>query len=626
MSVGFFVAASRFGLSRERVNSAFVAHTMWDQDGGNKEIDIQERNWCVVCMKDSHSGASSCWKEKVGDGPGVQGSFVYLLGWCYRISTFSESLSADDYRRMVERFRANEPPLSDDFGGQFVALVYDAKRKRIAVQPDRLALSATYFAAAESEFAASNRALRLANYFGSALDGHSVLAQMRGTHMPFGRTLFAGVRRLMGAMYVEFDLAQGVAQIRKPHSLFVPARKISYADSVDMVADTLRTTVRRLLAASPVRFDLTGGNDTRVIASAVENITRDTGNRNFAFRVADPEGSPDVSVARRVAECHGWPLFRVDRNLPVQATSQELARAATTGDGNFPVPVIWERVISERAYAAQNPAKTHAGAAAGELFRGFFYAQEMLSLGRRKNMHYDRLLAYRTYASRGVDLRILGPGAPTFEAHDQALLAPYRVIGEEGGSLPNANKLDLMYLQRHCYRSGNTISWLSGFLYCRLPFLTWEMAGLGLSLPWKHRANRGLIQRVIGRLSPKLANIPTEDGEPMKPLSLATLPAYLAAEIPIGIDRARRALRQLIGRPAGWKGSVVSAPQPAYLSILDSAKSMNAIFDQAAIKQVRAAAGSQQDSRDSVMTFYVLCSIELLLREAPALRHRLVFD
>lgn len=626
MSIGFFVAVSHSELSRERIDSAFVGHTLWVQDGINREIDLQKRNWCVICLKDRRSEASRCWKAEESDQPDFQGSFVFVLGWCYRISTFSEQLSADDYRQMVERFRSDLPPLSEDFGGQFVALVYDAKRQRVAIQPDRLAIGASFFREADGEFAASNRALRLANYFSTALDGHSVLSQMRGTHMPFGRTLFAGVRRQMGATHLEFDLAQGRAQIRKSGSLFEPTREISYADSVDLVTDTVRTTVRRLLAASPVRFDLTGGNDTRVIASAVENITRGNGSQKFAFRVAGPEGSPDVNVARRVAETCGWPLVRADRAPLVQASAEDLARAASTSDGNFPVPSIWDRVLFERASSGQNQWRTQVGAPAGEVFRGFFYAQEMLSLGRRSTVNYDALLAYRTYASRAVDLRVFGSTAPTFEEHDRALLAPYRAVGDEGGSLPNAKKLDMMYLQRHCYRSGNTVSWMPGFLNVRLPFLSWELAGLGLSLPWKYRANRGLIQRVIGRLSPRLANIPNEDGEPMKPLSLRTLPAYIASEIPIGFDRAGRVIRRLVGRSQGTTMSGLTVPQPVYFSILDGAKSIRAIFDPALIKKVSAEAGSQQNSRDSITTFYVLCSIELLLQEARSLRHRLVFD
>jgi hypothetical protein len=327
-----------------------------------------------------------------------------------------------------------------------------------------------------------------------------------------------------------------------------------------------------------------------------------------------------------VAETCGWRLARLDR-IPVgEATQEELARAATASDGNASVHHVWERVVSERTYAAQHQRTRHSGATAGELFRGFFYTQEMLSLGRTSNVNYDALLAYRTYASRGVDLKILGPHAPTFEVHDQILLAPYRDIGDEGGSLPNANKLDVIYLEKNCYRAGNMLSTMSGFLNMRFPFLSWELAGLGLSLPWKFRATRGLMQRVIGRLSPKLANIPNDDGEPMKPLSLATLPAYIAAEIPIGVERAGRVVRRLLGRSGGAKQRGWPVPQPAYLSVVDGAKSIPAIFDPGSIKQVRAEAGSQQNSRDSLTIFYTLCTIELLLQEAPALQHRVVFD
>lgn len=625
MSVGFFVAVTHSELNSERIDSGFVGHTLWERDGGKREIDLQGRNWRVICLEDRNSGATSVWKGE-GAGPDFMGSFVQIVGWCYSTSSSTESLRAEDYRQMVERFRVDLPALSDDFGGQFVAVVYDAKRQRLAIQPDRLAMGAAFWGEHNGEFASSNRALRVANYFGSALDGHSVLSQMRGTHMPFGRTLFAGIRRLMGATYLEFDLAAGRAVLKKPHSLFVPTREISYADSVELVAERVKTTVRRLLAVGSVRFDLTGGNDTRVIASAVENLTRNNGSHHFAFRVADPEGSQDVNVARRLAESCGWSLVRVDRGLLARALPEELGTAATTGDGNFAVHSICERVHSERVYAAEHQWKTHAGGSAGELFRGYFYSQEMLSLGRSSDVNYDALLAYRTYASRGVALRIFGAAAPTFDAHDQILLAPYRAIGDEGGSLPNTHKLDLMYLQRHCYRSGNTLSWLSGFLDVRLPFLSWELAGLALSLPWKYRATRGLMQRVIGRLSPKLAGIPNTSGEPMKPLSLATFPAYVAAEIPIGVDRAGRIVRRLLGRSGGAKSHGWPAPQPAYFSVLEGAKAIPGVFDPVVIKQVCAEAGSQQNSRDSITMFYVLCNIELLLREAPALQHRLVFD
>jgi asparagine synthetase B (glutamine-hydrolysing) len=527
---------------------------------------------------------------------------------------------------MLERFRAGQPPLDDDFGGTFVAVVCDAKRLRLAVQPDRQAMGVCFYAEGNGEFVVSNRALRLASYFQSALDGHSVLSQMRGTHMPFGRTLFAGVRRLMGCAYLEIDLARGTGEVRKPQSLYVPTREISYADAVDVVANTVKTTVGRLLAAEPVQFDLTGGNDTRVIASAIENITRNNGSHRFGFRVMDPEGAPDVRVARRVAETCGWPLTRMDRHVAGQAAVEELGPCATGCDGQFTVNYIWDRVHFDRIYAAHGQWKTHVGAAAAELFRGFFYRHEVLTIGRSSKVNYESLLAYRTYASRGVDLGVFGANAPTFDAHDDVLMAPYRAIGEEGGSRTNAEKLDQMYMQRHCYRSGNTLGLVHGFSDVRVPFLSWELAGLGLSLPWKYRANRGLMQRVIGRLSPRLANIPNIDGQPMKPLSLATFPSYVLSEIPMIVNRAGRVVRRVLGRSGEIARASLPQPQAAYLTVLDNPKTVPAIFDPEKVRQIRSQVESGQRTRDSIVTFYVLATLELLLQQVPALRRQLVFD
>lgn len=623
MSVGFFVVVGPAELARNKTESAFAGHTPWGQDGAQREIDLSGPNWRLVCLKDADSGASTFWVEKAR--PDFQGSFVQVLGWCYRISSSRDSLAVEDYRQMLDSFRAGQPPLNEDFGGNFVVLVHDAQGQRLAVQPDQLAMGAAFFAENGGEFASSNRALRVASYFHSSLDGHSVLSQMRGTHLPFGRSLFAGVQRLMGATYLDVNLARGRAEVRKPHSLYVPARQISYPDSVDLVAATVRKTVGRLLSAGSVQFDLTGGNDTRVLASAIENLTRNNGKGNFGFRVADPEGTPDVRVARRVAESCGWPLTRVDRYPVAEPSSNDLARAATGSDGNFPLHYVWERVSSDRVYASYGQWNAHVGAASGELFRGFFYTHEMLSLGRSSNVNYGALLAYRTYASRGVNLGVFGGQAPTFDAHDQVLLEPYRAIGTEGGSRPNVSKLDVMYLQRHCYRSGNTLSYLSGFSNVRVPFLSWELAGLGLSLPWRYRANRGLVQRVIGRLSPKLANIPNEDGLPMKPLSLATFPSYFVSEIPIEFARAARVVRRFLGRSAEIKRLGLPAPQDAYFAAIDDAKFIPAIFEPAVVHQIRAQSESEQRSRDVVVTFYVLATIELLLREVPALQPKLVF-
>ncbi len=623
MALGFFVMAGHSENGEARFASSFVADTLWDCDGEDKKIDVEGPGWHAVCLGDRGAACCRAWTED--EVPEYAGSFVYTLGWCYRMSSANNELTALDYREMLRRLRAGMPPASEDYSGNFAVVVFDAQRKRLAVQPDRMAIAGVFFAIRNGEVAVSNRALRVASFCEVPLDGHSILSMMRGTHIPFGRTLFAGVRRLMGATYLEVDLESAEATVKKPYSLYVPTRQISYPDAVELYAERVKSTVKRLLAAESAWFDLTGGNDTRVLASGIEHLTRGNGNHGYAFRVVDPEGAPDVRVARQISETCGWPLTRLDRYASGYAPPEQLQRAATSADGNFPLNYIWERIELERAYSTPGQWKAHVGAAAGEIFRGFFYAHEMLNMGRTSRVNYDSLLAFRTYASRGVNLELFGGKAPTFAEHDEVLLAPYRAIGDEGGDMTNTYKLDQMYVQRHCYRSGNGFSWLLGFCNPCLPFLTWELGGMGLSLPWKYRANRELAQRVIGKLSPKLAEIPNVNGEPMKPLSLATLPGYVRSKMPIALNRAGRVARKLMGRSGEIKRSNLPVPLAGYFTVLENAKFLPGMFELSELKRIYAEAQSDETSRDVLMTFYTLCTVELLLQQARHLKREFVF-
>ena len=112
----------------------------------------------------------------------------------------------------------------------------------------------------------------------------------------------------------------------------------------------------------------------------------------------------------------------------------------------------------------------------------------------------------------------------------------------------------------------------------------------------------------------------------MKPLSAATLPAYVASKIPIQVDRARRVARRLLGQSSGVKKAGFPVPKAAYLQVLDEAKALPGIFDLAVMREVRGKVASEENSRDAATMFYVLCSIELMLGEAPRLRRAVVFD
>jgi hypothetical protein len=390
-----------------------------------------------------------------------------------------------------------------------------------------------------------------------------------------------------------------------------------------MMSEGMCKLATRLLTGGRGQFDLTGGNDTRLMAASISHIAPKLPGSEFVCHVAGTEDHPDVRIAREIARICQWKLLRVDRYSSADAHVEELRSAAIRADGTCPADLSWGFVQHELESAP--PGEWRVGSCGGELLRGFFWSQEMLSLGCTNKLNYRALLAYRLYASRGVDVRLFGEKGPSLDDHDEVLLAGYREIDKMGEDLVNAYKLDAMYVHKMCYAAGDLHSWLAGLRNFRFPLLSWEITRLGLSLPWKFRTNRGLVLSIIERLDPRLSNIANDKGEPMKPLGISTFPFYVLAALPVGGKRILRLLKKMTGRFAGAKRAPVTLPQSAFFSVIEDAKQLNRIIDGSMIDSVRAEAALPKPSDDCLRTFYTLCTMELLLREVPNLRAHIVF-
>jgi hypothetical protein len=620
MEVGFLISTLRGEDNNRKFESALALRSLWNSCRRALLIDVQDEDCRIACLGSEEAGV---WVESVQD---CLASFVYVMGWCYRISSCGGSLGDSDYREILHRYRHGLPPISEDFSGNFAAVVFDTKQRRIAVQADRWGMEAVYFALREGRIAVSNRSMMVASATCAALDGHSVLSMMRGTHMPFGHSLFAGVRRLMCGSYLDISLASGVAEVRRPFPMFLSTQEISFQESVERVSDAVCAPARRLLDRGSTQFDLTGGNDTRLTAASISHVTRNGIAPKLGWRVLGAETDPDVRIARQIADLCGWKLLRLDRHLSTDASVDELRKATAQADGTCPLNAAWGRFASESESARFGTWDWQVGSAGGELLRGYFWRQERLSFARTSSVNHEALLAYRLYASRNVDCRILGEKGPSLRDHDEVLLGPYRQIDRMGNGLLNPYKLDVMYLHKLCYSAGNTLSWLAGFQNIRFPLLTWEVTRVALSVPWRFRTNRRLVLKVIGRLDPRLCGLANDRGEPMQPLNPSTFLAYASAALPLGADRISRILQHIAGRPAGAKDGFVHRAEASFLSILDESAELASVLDPLLIKRVRSQAGAAAPSADCLRVLYTLCTAELLLRSAPDLKRQIVFE
>jgi hypothetical protein len=553
------------------------------------------------------------WTE--GGRPRLAKSFVYVLGWCYRVGSSSASPTDGDFARMLARHRGGLPPADEEVSGNYLIAVYDSVSGRLAVQPDHDAWSAVYFAATNGRIAISNRAALVASVVQAPLDGYSVFSLLRGTHFPFGRSLFGGVRRVLCGCYLEVDTKRARVELRRAMPLYVPTREISRRDSVAVVCETVSSLARRLTAGEQTVFDLTGGMDTRLLAAGIQRENPAGISDRFTWSIVGPEDLPDVRVAQQVADTLGWPLRRLDRIVPSDADLSELVRDAVMSDGSCSIDLSFARLRHE---AQEGGTWGRAGGMGGEILRGWLWSQEFLALGRTSRVNYEALMGYRIRPSRSFEGSVLGSGWPSLAEHDQILLQPYRDIGEAGGDRVNAYKLDVMAQHKLTYLA---YYWLAGVRRVRLPFVSWEFCRAVLSLPWRLRATRRLLLLSFAELSPELTRILTSKGEPMTPLSWSTSPVYGKR----ALSELRRGVPFVLGRVFGGshrRETEVQPPPRSWVSVLREAKQVTSFVDP---QFVRRAWDQENPTMDSLRAFQFLLTLELLCRGLPRLRKEAVF-
>jgi hypothetical protein len=542
-------------------------------------------------------------------------SFVFVLGWCYRIDSPSAVLSDSDLARFLERHRAGEAPADENVSGNYVIVAYDAKARRIAVQPDHDAWSSVFFSQENGHIAVSNRAVLVASLMEASFDGYAILSFLRGTFIPLGRSLFGGVRRILSGCYLEIDARAARARLRRAIPLYVSTRPVRRREAVARVSETVRDLARRLTEGENVVFDLTGGMDTRLLAAGIRRVDPPGIGTRFTWNVVGAAELADTRVAEEVAQALRWPFRRLDRIPSEDSDPAQLVADAVLSDGNCLIDAAFGRLRHEEH---EGGAFGRAGGMGGELLRGWLWGQEFLRLGRTSRVNFESLLLYRFRPSRSIDSAALGNGWPTLPEHDDAILGPYRSIADAGGDRVNAYKLDVIAQHKLLYLSYH---WLVGVRRVRLPFVSWEFCREVLSIPWRLRATRRLLLQVFADLSPELTRIPTSKGEPMTPLGLDSLPLYskrVASELWRGVPFVLARLR----RSTPHANSAPPPPPGSWTSVVREARHLAALFDPAF---VRAGWDFDPPSADRLRLFHTLLTLELLSRGLPRVRKQVAF-
>ena len=547
-------------------------------------------------------------------------AFALVLGWCYRVDGTKPYIDSGDCEAMIDRLRQGLLPLDGGYAGNYVAILYDQSQGRLVVQPDRWAMSGVFYHISEAGLVVSNRPAAIARLVAPAIDGHALLAQMRGTFLPLGRSLFAGIHRLMCGCHLSGDLKGGGFSVTRDQPLYDSIEAHSRSQSIDQLQQAFETMGVRLRAMEGTLFDLSGGHDTRLIAAGA--LRRDGDNGNFFARVFGASDDPDAVVAQEIAAAVNCPLIRCDRPHLEEASRHALGDLAVFSGGGLPFDEFYKRLQAEKAHIDSHDWLV--GGIGGEFLRGFFWTHEFLQKGRSSEVNYRALLDYRLYARRDVDLGLFGKSPAFYEESDQAILSPFEQIGNAGGSLLNVYKLDALYMHRLCYKVGDYHSLLLGLRNVIYPFLTSDLARAILTIPWALRADRRLVLETIARLNPTLSQISNADGEPMELIGPSTLHRYAYAKL----ARMRRVVPRVLGRQLGQHGGSCKPTEgrhSPWAALLREPRHIDQLIDVARLQHLRQSlAEGHEDSAER--SFCALLMLDLLMDQIPVIRKEIVFE
>jgi hypothetical protein len=127
-------------------------------------------------------------------------------------------------------------------------------------------------------------------------------------------------------------------------------------------------------------------------------------------------------------------------------------------------------------------------------------------------------------------------------------------------------------------------------------------------------------------MAPELGKIPNNKGEPMKRLTLSTLPFYVKCGVSLGARTLPRVINRYTGLLGAPKQATANHLPASWVTVVLEGKHIHSIFDSSAIENVCREAASALQSASSTRTFQTMFTVELLLRAIPKVCNRVVFN
>jgi hypothetical protein len=420
---------------------------------------------------------------------------------------------AVDLEELLHYFLAEDLRALNRYEGTFALAAWDARKRQGWAVNDQTSMLNLYYGEYDAGLYVSTNALSLARALGLDLNPHGVQELLArnyaGVLAP--TTMFAGLRRVDIGEHVRYR-AGTLSRGKHWHWYEPEANYGSIREAADAAAAVVVDRVARYAAsASPVLSDLTGGLDSRLVASAAC-----TAGVKFAVTVNGPPDHQDVRIAHRVAEIMQWNMryFNTQLLWTAEITPDMRRELLYRTSGELPFTEAYHHLLT-RPKLAQDFNLSMQGSG-GPLFRYHPWGQEFFGIGRRRLANVDNVLKYRTLPHPPPASLFSQDWLPILRSRLKSRLE--EICREQPGTR-TTQQLDAVHLWKQTGHSSLYMSALYDWLPCSSPLLSAGVVKAGITMPWVMRLTSRLQRQMIYTISPRAAGVVTTYGGTAEPTS-----------------------------------------------------------------------------------------------------------
>ncbi len=441
----------------------------------------------------------------------LTGSWLLAAGTVVALSGFNHPHTV--LIRLLRDYIENGAKALEGYDGHFALVIFNGLNGSLSVISDPIGMFSIFYWQQEGRVLISSSALAIATQTHSRADILAVEHFLRMGRLDGDRTLWQGVRRLVGGTILCATEGRVVQTEYWTPTYDNSTARLSFNEALDQSMSLLTHTVSRLLKREGKTWvDLTGGFDSRLVAMLVAKI-----DVPFSAYCMGPNENPDVRLSRKISQEMRWEYENTQLSDLWEPDQYPWFNAALgCGDGRAS---LLRLAVTMRGFEERNKTiKRNVTGVGGENMRGYSWQTEKANMGRTSTLNYEAFID--NLFPSAFPLNVMRYDR-TREIRQELTDVIHQSVSKYT-EFPNTVQIDRFEIGRDANHGGAYLSAVAGLDRSMAPLCFKEVVNFAFSLNyrWKYPRHHIFVRALLERENKRLANLATTTGGPAVPIRL----------------------------------------------------------------------------------------------------------